>query len=326
MMNRRLAILVGAALAAPRMDAFGAEDCCPGKCCPSSFVVPFPPGGPADVQARLLARALSERWGSTVTVDNVPGSGGLVGALRVMNSTGDGKTFLFSNESVSTNAALDVQRAREALDGLKPVAQVSSTPYVLVVRAQAPYRTLSDFISAARRDPGKLLIASNGRGSSSHIVGEIFSDAASVRLSHVPYKGTAPAVTDLVAGQVSAAILDVPSALGLLREGKLRALAVTSPSENPALSGVQTFAQAGIPRMDVSSWAGLFAPTSLSDATTRRVAMDVAAAVQQSATKDAFASIGAQPSVLDAAAFRTKIRADFQARSAIVSSKHINRE
>lgn len=326
-MNRRYVILGCISASAPLAElALAQEDCCPGKCCPSTIVVPFPPGGSTDTVARLLAQSLSKKWGSSVVVENVGGAGGLVGASRVANAEPDGKTLLLTNESLSINAAVVPAQGRATFDSLAPISQVTSAPYVLVVPAQSPYLKIQDLISAAQREPGKLTMASAGNASSSHIAGAMLTGLAKMTVSHVPYRGLGPVVTDLIGGQVTFAVLDLPSVILHLRQGKLRALAISGPTPQSSLPSVPTFAQVGVQGLDITSWTGLFSPKALKDTSVRRVAQDVAAALQEQNLKESLASSGLETAPLSATAFASKLSADFRARSATVASQRISRD
>jgi tripartite-type tricarboxylate transporter receptor subunit TctC len=326
-MNRRNAVLAGLAVGLPYSEsAVGQQDCCPGKCCPSTFIVPFPPGGGVDFAARVLAQGLSKLWGQNVIVENVGGRGGLIGATRAASAAPDGKTLLFTNESISMNAALVPLQGQAALDSLAPISQVTSVPYVLVVPSQSPYKSLQELVSAAQREPGKLTMASAGIGSTSHLSGATFAASAKIAVSHVPYKGTGPAVTDLLGGQVAFAVLDLPSALPHVRQGKLRPLAVSGSARHAFLSDVPTFAQAGVQGFEITSWTGLFAPKALQEQTLRRVAQEVAGVLQESDVRERLANSGAQVAPLATNAFASKIAADFQARNATIASQRIPRE
>ena len=186
-MNRRQGLFLTAGFWATISPSYSQGDCCPGKCCPSGIIVPFPPGGSVDTIARLLANELQQRWGSPVRVENVGGAGGLIGAARVAAAAPDGKTLLITNEALLTNAALFPQQGRTAFEGLTPIAQITAVPYVLVVPAQSTYRTLQELVSDVRRNPGKVNMASSGNGSTSHIAGATVVLAAKLDASHIPY-------------------------------------------------------------------------------------------------------------------------------------------
>lgn len=325
-MNRRHGVIATATLCVPPSLTFAQEDCCPGKCCPSTIVVPFPPGGSTDIVARLLASALQQFWGSTVVVENVGGAGGQIGAARVAAAAADGKTLLITNETLTTNAVLFPQQGRSTFEGLTAISQVTAIPYVLVVPAQSPYRTLQELISNVRSNPGKATMASAGNGSTSHIAGATFLVGAKIDVTHVPYRGTAPAITDLLGGQVSFGVFDVASVQSDIASGKLRALAVSGAGSNPSIRGVPSFAQSGIETLTLSSWTGLFAPKGLRTASVQRVASDVASVLQQPSVKASLTTRGFDPNPLAPADFSAKIQRDLQVRSATISTLRISRD
>lgn len=325
-MNRRHGAIATATLCALPALAFAQQDCCPGKCCPSTIVVPFAPGGSTDIVARLLATGLQQVWGSTVVVENVSGAGGLIGAVRVASATADGKTLLLTNESLSTNAALFPQQGRSTLEGLTAIAQVTSIPYVLVVPAQSSYRSLQELISDVRANPGKATMASTGNGSTSHIAGAMFSAAAKINATHMPYKGAGPAIADLVSGQVSFGVFDIVSVQSDLSSGKLRPLAVTGSGGNSTIRGVPSFAQSGLDTLTLDSWIGLFAPKGLGAATVQRVASELNSVLQLPSVKASLLRRGFDSSPLAAAEFSAKIQRDFQVRNATISTLRISRD
>lgn len=323
-MNRRHAVFATATVCVSPSLTLAQEDCCPGKCCPSLIVVPFPPGGSTDIVARLLASALQDLWGSQVVVENVGGAGGQIGAARVAAAAADGKTLLITNESLSTNAALFPQQGRSTFEGLTAISQVTSIPYVLVVPAQSPYKSLQELISDVRRNPGKTTMASAGNGSTSHIAGATFSVAAKIDATHVPYRGTAQAIADLVGGQVTFGMFDVASVQSDISSGKLRALAVSGAGESSAIRGVPSFAQSGIDTLALSSWIGLFAPKGLLTASVQRVASDVASVLKQPNLKASLTTRGFDPNPLAPVDFLAKIQRDLQVRSATISTLRIS--
>lgn len=322
-MNRRRAVFVSATFSVFPTLTLANEDCCPGKCCPSTIIVPFAPGGTTDIVARLLATALQQLWGSPVVVENVGGAGGLIGAARVASAAADGKTLLFTNESLSTNAALLPKQGRSALDSLTAISQVTAIPYVLVVSAQSRYRSLQDLISDIRSNPGKATMASSGNGSTPHIAGAMFLGAAKIDATHVPYKGAGPAIADLVGGQVSFGVFDIASVQSDLSSGRLRALAVTGAGGSTAIRGVPSFVQSGLDSLTLNSWTGLFAPKGLRDASVQRVGKDVVSVLQQPNFQASLANRGIDPNPLAPADFSAKIQRDVQIRAATVSTQRI---
>jgi tripartite-type tricarboxylate transporter receptor subunit TctC len=211
------------------------------------IVVPFAPGGGNDVFARQMAKGLSELRGQTIVVENKPGAGGTVGTEQVVRSGADPITLLLGHTgTVSINPALYKQLRFDPRVDLLPVAMFASSPLVLVVPAASPLKTVADLLTLARASPGTLNFASSGSGTGGHLTGELFNQASGLKITHVPYKGTSPALTDLVAGQVQMMFSVIPPALALVKAGRLRALAVTSGTRLPSLPEVPTVAESGI--------------------------------------------------------------------------------
>jgi tripartite-type tricarboxylate transporter receptor subunit TctC len=228
---------------------------------PVRIVVPFPPGGSTDLLARRIAEKLAAPLGQAVIVENRPGAGGTVGADHVAKSAPDGNTLLIGVTGPNAIAAslyanLPYDPARE----FDPVTLVVSAPLVVVAGANLPATTLAEFIAHARENPGKIAHGSPGNGTSMHLTGEMFALASGTKLNHIPYKGSAGPLNDLLGGQIDAMFGDVLVVLPHLKEGKLKALAVTSQQRHPMLPAVPTMAESGFPEFEALSWQGLFAP------------------------------------------------------------------
>src|SRR2546423_1447095 len=227
---------------------------------PVRIVVPFPAGGTTDIIARATAQKLSEAWGQQVIVDNRPGAAGNIGSEVVAKAAPDGYTLLMG--TVGTHAINPSLYAKMPYDHIKdftPVILVAGVPNVLVVNPDLPIKSVPELIAYAKANPGKLNFASSGSGTSIHLSGELFKAMTGVQMTHVPYKGSAPALTDLIGGQVQLMFDNLPSSLAFIKAGKLRALAVTSASRAPALPDVPTVADT-VPGFEASSWVGVLAP------------------------------------------------------------------
>ena len=227
---------------------------------PVRLVVPFPAGGTTDIIARATAQKLSEAWGQQVIVDNRPGAAGNIGSELVAKAAPDGYTLLMG--TVGTHAINPSLYAKMPYDHVKefaPVILVAGVPNVLVVNPDLPIKSVPELIAYAKANPGKLNFASSGSGTSIHLSGELFKAMTGVQMTHVPYKGSAPALTDLIGGQVQLMFDNLPSSLAFIKAGKLRALAVTSASRAPALPDVPTVADT-VPGFEASSWFGVLAP------------------------------------------------------------------
>src|SRR5690349_12578544 len=228
---------------------------------PIRLIVPFPPAGTTDILARAVAQKLSETWGQQVVVDNHPGAGGNIGSDIVAKASPDGYTLLMG--TVGTHAINPSLYAKMPYDHVKdfaPVILVAGVPNVLVVNPALPVKSVQELIVYGKANPGKLNFASSGNGTSIHLSGELFKTMTGIQMTHVPYKGSSPALTDLIAGQVQLMFDNLPSSLQFIKAGKLRALAVTSLERSSALPDVPTLAESGLPGFEVSSWFGVLAP------------------------------------------------------------------
>ncbi|HEY3179414.1 MAG TPA: tripartite tricarboxylate transporter substrate binding protein [Casimicrobiaceae bacterium] len=227
---------------------------------PVRLVVPFPAGGTTDLLARAAAQKLSEAWGQQVIVDNRPGAAGNIGAELVAKSAPDGYTLLMGTVGThAINASLYAKMPYDHVKDFTPVILVAGVPNVLVVNPQVPVNTVPELIAYAKANPGKLNFASSGSGTSIHLSGELFKTMTGVQMTHVPYKGSAPALTDLIGGQVQLMFDNLPSSLAFIKAGKLRAIAVTSTTRAAALPDVPTVADT-VPGFEASSWFGVLAP------------------------------------------------------------------
>jgi tripartite-type tricarboxylate transporter receptor subunit TctC len=228
---------------------------------PIRLIVPFPPGGGTDISARTVANKLSEGGKWTFVVENKPGAGGNLGVEQAVRSPADGYTMVIGQTSnLAINPALYAKLPYDPLRDLSPVALLVSAPVVLVVTANSKYKSLADLIAAAKNDPGAITYASPGNGTVSHLAGELLQRAANVKLSHVPYKGAAQALSDTLGGQVQSFMSSVPSALAHVKGGRLRALAVSSAKRSPELPAVPTIAESGYPGFEANTWYGLLVP------------------------------------------------------------------
>ena len=291
MITRRIALTLPALLAAPAVHAQAEW---PNR--PLRIVVPFPPGGINDIVARPIAARMQAAWGQPVVVDNRPGAGGNVGADFVAKSTPDGHTLLLGSLGpLVVNTDLFERMPFDPRIAFVPVSQIAALPMLVCVNAGRPWRTLAEFIAAARAEPGRLTAGSAGSGSALHIALELFNRAAEMRVTHVPYRGAAPAVTDLVAGQIDA-IIDTLGSIGLqLRAGTVRALAVAGPERLAQLPSVPTAVESGLPAFTFGAWAGLAAPAGTPGPVVERIAALVAEAMRDAETATRFTEAGVVP-------------------------------
>ena len=227
---------------------------------PLRIIVPFAPGGGTDLIARTLGAGLSQDLGQTVIIDNRPGAGTIIGTDVVAKSAANGYTLLIATFAHAVNPSLQPKLPYATDKAFAPIILLGRSPNVLVVRPDSAYRSVKDIIAAAKAAPGKLSFASQGNGTSAHLAGELFKNLAQVDLTHVPYRGAGPALTDLMGGQVDMMFATAAAVGALLDAGKLRALAVTSAQRSPALAQLPTLAESQVPGYAAESWYGLYAP------------------------------------------------------------------
>jgi tripartite-type tricarboxylate transporter receptor subunit TctC len=240
------------------------------------IVVPFTPGGSTDILARALAPKLQQALGQNVVVDNKPGAGGSLGAAEVAKAAADGNTLLMGHiGTLGVNPSIYPNLAYDPVKSFAPVAWVARVPNVLVVNANSPMRTLKDLIDSARARPGGLTFSSGGNGSAAHITFESLKLRVKIFMLHIPYRGTAPSITDLIAGQVDATFTGAPAVIPHVRSGRLRALAVSSPARIAVLPDVPTVAESGYPGFEADQWYGLVAPAGTPPAVVARLNADV---------------------------------------------------
>ncbi|OAD17410.1 Bug family tripartite tricarboxylate transporter substrate binding protein [Achromobacter insolitus] len=258
--RRRLLIgTAGAALAAigGGARALAATDY-PSK--PLRVVIPYPPGGPTDIVGRIVSATLSDKLGQSVVIENRPGASGMIGADMVAKAAPDGYTLLINVSGQLINPALYTNMSHDPLTDFSGITNLASTPIQLIVSANSPVRSVADLIALVRSQPGRHNFASSSNGTPGHLAGEAFKAAAKLDVTHVPYKGSAPALTDVVGGQVTYMLDSMPSSIALVKGGKLRALAVTAPQRVAALPDVPTFAELGYPTVNLSTWYGMWVP------------------------------------------------------------------
>ncbi|WP_313620309.1 tripartite tricarboxylate transporter substrate binding protein [Achromobacter sp.] len=291
---------------------------------PFKLVVPYSAGGAADAQARLVAQKLGARLGQTVVVENKPGASGTIGAANVAHAAADGYTLLYDATAFAINPSLYKKLSYDSRRDFQPISLVSLTPNLLVVPAAAPYQRIDDLTAAARK--GHLTFGTPGQGTAQHIAAAWFAQGNKLELTHVPYKGGAPALTDLMGGQIDMMFSNMAASYPLVKSGKLRALAVTSPKRVDALPDLPTVAESGVPQYAVFEWNGVLAPAGLPSDVATRIEQELRATLQDPAVRHSLQELGAQPVGSTAAEFRTFLD-DQMARSAhILAEAGIHKE
>jgi tripartite-type tricarboxylate transporter receptor subunit TctC len=264
--QRRQLIKASAALMV--VPGFAAAQTFPSK--PIKLVVPFPPGGLIDTMARLVSPRLAQELGQAVVIDNKPGAGGNLGAADVARSTPDGYTLLMASPPLTISPALYATMPYKP-EQIIPVGLIGRVPNVLLVNPKSGINTVADLLAKAKSMPGKLNYASNGNGTSLHLSAELLKSSTGTFITHIPYRGAAQAVTGLIAGEVDMMFENLPSVIGQIQGGSVKALAVTTRRRNKAIANVPTLAESGLPDFDVSAWYGLAAPAGTPAAVVARL-------------------------------------------------------
>jgi tripartite-type tricarboxylate transporter receptor subunit TctC len=263
---------------------------------PIRLIVPFPPGGPTDIVARPLAVLLGDRLKEQIIIENKGGAGGSIGADLVAKSAPDGYTLFMG--TVGTNAingSLYKQLPYDMTRDFTPIALVATAPVVIVVNSSDRIKTLAELIAEARSKPDAIAYGTAGNGTPGHLTAALFESTAQIKLKHIPYKGSAPAVTDLIGNQIPLVFDPIQSVLPHITSGKLRALAVTSKTRSPLLPNVPTVAELGYPQFESTAWWALFGPAKLPDAITKKLRVDTERVAQSAAFKERLGNLGVQP-------------------------------
>ena len=276
---------------------------------PVRLVVPFPPGGLIDNMARLVGNRLVQELGQPVVIDNKPGAGGNVGAAEAARAPADGYTLLMASPALTISPAI-YKKLPYQPSQLAPVALLGRVPNVLLVNPASGIGKVQDLVGRAKAKPGQLNYASNGNGTSLHLSAELFKRRSETFITHVPYRGAAAAITALLSGEVDMMFDNLPSAIGQIQAGKLRALAVTTAQRSSALPDVPTLAEAGMDGFNVSAWFGVAAPAGLPAPVATRLADALQKVVQQPEVAAAMQRQGADPAFMDAASAAAALNAD----------------
>jgi tripartite-type tricarboxylate transporter receptor subunit TctC len=293
---------------------------------PLRLVVPFPAGGATDILARALSNKLGEKLGQTVVVENRPGAGGTIGADAVAKSAADGYTLLLATSSThSIGPALNAKIPYDAVTDFTPLGYVASSPNLVLVPNTSPAKTMREFIDYAKRSPGKLNYASSGNGTIVHLTTELFKAMSGSYMVHIPYRGTALAIPDLVSGKIDVLFDSLVTGLPHVKDGKLRALAVTSASRS-ALAGDLPAVAEVLPGFESTTWFGLYGPKGLNADIVLRLNTALNAALADADVKERFARLGAEPTGGTAPRFAQIVKADHDKWKAIIAERKISAE
>ena len=294
---------------------------------PIRLIVGFPPGGASDVVARAAATKMSALLKQPVIVENKAGAASNIGSAYVAKAAPDGYTVLFSTISLAVNPSLYNNLTYDPLKDLKAVSQVASTPFFLVVNPSTPYQSVQDLISAAKKSGDKPIhFASAGNGSGAHLFAELFSMMAGIKLQHVPYRGAAPAMVDVLGGQVPIAFDNITTALPLADSGKVRVLGVTSKTRSPAAPDVPTLAEAGVPGYDATAWFGLFVPAGTPADVVDKLSATARQAVHDPEVKATLAKIGCDAVGSSPAEYETFYKAEMQKWAEVIKQANVHLE
>jgi tripartite-type tricarboxylate transporter receptor subunit TctC len=294
---------------------------------PVTMIVPFPPGGGTDVGARIIAQKLGAKWGQSVVVENRAGAAGIVGMEAAAKAKADGHTIIMGNVgTISINNSLYKKLPYDHETAYAPITYVADLPLVMLAFPGFPARTPREVIALARSEPDKVTFASSGAGGAPHLAAEIFQSMAGVKMLHVPYKGGGPAVADLMAGHVNILFTTVLEAVGHVKSGKLRGMAVTSSTRSPAFPDMPTMAEAALPGYETGSWIGLLAPAGTPATVIDKITVDVREILAQSDTRQTFITQGAVPRSLSTAEFTALINSDKKRYARVIQDKNIRSE
>ena len=262
---------------------------------PVRTVIGYTPGGTTDVVARIIGQKLTELWGQPVIVDSRPGAAGNIGAENVARSPADGYSMLLGQNALAVSPAMYTKMAYDVQRDLATVTSASITPHVILLHPSLPARNVKELIALAKKKPNEFLMASTGHGNSDHMVAELFNTMAGIKMVHIPYKGGAPAMADLLAGQVQLMFDNLANALPQVKAGKLRALAVTTAQRSAFAPDLPTLAEAGVPGFDLTTWFGIFLPGNAPRDIVLRLNTEINKALNAPDMKDRLEKMGAEP-------------------------------
>jgi len=277
---------------------------------PIRMLVPFSAGGNVDIVARVVGAKLAADLRQPFVVENKAGAGGTIGVATLAKSPGDGYTLMMMNQALAYSASLYSDLPYDTLRDLAPIAYVGATPNALVVTNSLPIKTVQEFLAYARANPGRIAYGSAGIGGATHLAVELLQSLTGTKLTHVPYKGAGPALTDLISGQIQAMLVPMPAVMPYLKGGKLRALATSGASRSPALPGLPTIAEAGVPGYEYTTWFGMFGPGTLPKPLVARLNTAVNKALADAELGEKLAQQGLEVRAMASGQFSEIVRAD----------------
>jgi tripartite-type tricarboxylate transporter receptor subunit TctC len=316
-------ILVAAVALLAAGGAVSAEPAFPTK--PVHIFVPYPAGGAVDILARTLGDAVSRIWGQSVVVENRPGAGGVIASQALATSSPDGYTLMVVASGHPTNAFLYAKLPYDTFKDFTPISLLASSPNILLVRADSPFKTVGDVIARAKAKPGSLSFGHAGNGTSTHLAGELLRDLANIDITPIPYKGGAPAINDLLAGQIPLSFNNGPESVGQLEAGTVRALAVTTASRASFLPNVPSMAET-VPGYDTEVWWGLLGPGNMAPELVAKLSHDFVAALNTEPVKERLSKLGSTPIGSTPPQFDAKIHADYDKWGPIIKAAGIKAE
>jgi tripartite-type tricarboxylate transporter receptor subunit TctC len=293
---------------------------------PLRVIVAYPPGGSTDFIARVIGQKMAERFGQTVIVDNRAGAAGMIGAEIVARATPDGYTFMLADTPFVINPSVFAKVPYDPVRDFTPIEMVGSSPQILVITPSVPAQTLQEFIKLAKSQPDKMTIASSGTGGASHVVAELFNLRAGVKLTHVPYKGLGPALSDVTGGQVNAVFTSIPAALQLVRAGKLRALGICTKKRMGAVPEIPTIEEGGVPDFEAAIWYGYQGPAGLPKPVVEKLSAEIARAAALPDVRERFTTMGLETTILPPEAFRAFIAKELRKWGEVVKAANIKAE
>ncbi len=291
------------------------------------MVVPYPAGGPTDVIARIVAEELGRDLGQNVVVENLAGASGAVGTRTVAKAEPDGYTIIFgNNQTHGNNMFLLKEPGYDAVRDFAPLAGAGAFEHVFVVKNDLPAKTIPELIALAKKDPGKLNYGSTGVGSGSHLATELFMTRTGIQMTHVPFRGAAPLVTDIMGGRIDVSNSTLPSVLGQFQAGQMRAIGIASPKRNPQAPDVPTLREQGIANADAESWAAFFAPANTPKPILDRLSGAIMAILNKPEVKERITKLGFTLNVRDPEAFKPYLAQEIQTWSDIIKAANIKAE